>query len=370
MKKSLMVLGLAMALVFSFTAMASAKYASYDNISRYLSWQGAEVLYNAINDTNGATQTSPHGGYTQTSVKCAVCHSIHRASYAENHGKILDLKLSSGSAACSNCHAAWGASPVASALVEVGAGTSGPHIGTAGETCIAKGCHGSMHGNNPSKYATVLKYNLSNNTSNAAMVGNTIDEKLDTAIASGNTNAKIGVASTTPEMKAYATGYVCAPCHGNSVFSVAKNGVNAGQAMESDGDTLTGAMTGHISAGPYGYEPVCDECHDLVGVKTGTTAFPHANRGIDVYVGRINNHENFGHYRETILPAEHSSTIVSATSGEDTDFKQYGLWMTSTATITASAMTTAAPITGSSTNGFNLQDGACLKCHSGNYFPE
>jgi hypothetical protein len=52
-----------------------------------------------------AAHTSPHGGYTTTTNKCAVCHSTH---YAE--GSFMLLRANSREAACDYCHGSGGGS--------------------------------------------------------------------------------------------------------------------------------------------------------------------------------------------------------------------------------------------------------------------
>ncbi|MBK5211307.1 MAG: hypothetical protein JJE36_03190 [Coriobacteriia bacterium] len=393
MKKTLQVLALAAVLVFAFATVASAKYASYTDAFNYLPWTkvvipvtehgsdvavptdfGANVLYNAVNGTTGQTQSSPHGGYTQTSVKCAVCHSIHRAFSGDADGAALataglgtNYFLTNGGTTCVACHASWGASP-STALVEVGEGDSGPHIGVAGSSCTEKGCHGSMHGANPSDYATVRKYNLANPRSvTASGAPADIDSQLNAAIVAGNLNGEITQDALTPDMKAFVTGYVCSPCHNHSQFSVAtapgaeSTGAFGGAVAGSDDQMAI--RTGHPSAGGASYIPTCEGCHDLVGVATKTTAFPHANSGISVYsTGRYNFKGDDGTPFAT-NPA--FASVSNATPGAETE--QYGLWMTSNASgidTTGAINDNATPISGASTNGFNLQDGACLKCHS------
>jgi len=378
MKKTFQVLALTAVLVFAFATVASAKYASYDNKANYLSWTGANVLYNAINGTTGATQanTSPHGGYTQTSVKCAVCHSTHRAFSGNTDaagvttarttaGLGSNYFLTNGSTSCVACHASWGANP-SKVLVEVGTGATGPHIGTAGSTCTQRGCHGSMHGMHASKYAAVKKYNLTNEyASDPSHTGGiNIDTQLDNAIAAGNVNSEISLTSTSAGMKAFVTGYTCSPCHSNSQFAVATfdETSNVTAAVSFGGEVTSAATspttqvmrTGHPSAGGGAWVPNCEACHDLVGVATKTTAFPHANKGISVYANGRYNYEtaNYG--------GDGYSSVSNPTAGATTE--QYGLWMTSNASDAADSLAT--PIAGASTNGFNLQDGACIKCHS------
>lgn len=354
MKKSvLFVLVMAAVLVFAFTAVATAKYAGYTQNEPYLSWGGANYIYNSVNATDTG-QLSPHGGYTQTSVKCAVCHSTHRAFTTRTVdmgiGTSSDFKLLNGvGGSCAQCHAVWGASPSAK-LVEVGETYSGPHIGAAGSTCNSRGCHGSVHGTGvDTKYAVVSKYNL----------GQDVTTKMDAAIAAGNVNASIGVDKTGDAMKAFATGYVCSPCHGNSSFSIAAKGFANQISLAS-----TAMASGHPSAGEfYGHAPTCEKCHDMVGVATNSTAFPHANRGIDVYQGRFDIAAAWTGSLATQPLVQ--SGVLSTTNDNAT---RYTLWMTkSEFDDAAGAMPIAYgsdPIATGSGGGYSLQDGACIKCHS------
>lgn len=361
MKKTLLVLALAAVLVFAFAATASAKYASYNASEAYLSWGGANNIYKAINGTTDDQVGSPHGGYTQTSVKCVVCHSTHRAFSTQNAlgvaGVGTDTNLLNGTGgSCVACHAAWGSSPSA-AVVEVGETYSGPHIGAGGSTCTNRGCHGSVHGAGPAiDYAIVNKYNLTNNDVTAdvggvdTVVGNLLITQMDEAIAAGNVNASITTTSVDKAMKAFATGYVCYPCHTNSSFSIAANGY----ANEISLAGVNEFRTGHPSAKPGNYSPSCESCHDMIGVATNSTAFPHANRGIDVFEGR------FDHYNQVPV----TGATISTTNDNAT---RYGLWMTSAEyTADHSSYATATPIVYAGDTGYdyNLQDGVCIKCHN------
>lgn len=68
MKKALFVLALAVVLTVAFATAAYAEHAP----SNYSQW-------NTTYGTNAAIP-SPHAGYSTTTVKCSVCHSIHRSS--------------------------------------------------------------------------------------------------------------------------------------------------------------------------------------------------------------------------------------------------------------------------------------------------
>lgn len=360
MKKTLVVLALAAVLVFAFASVATAKYAGFDANEPYLSWKGAETIYQRIN-SNTATQTTPHGGYTQTSVKCVVCHSTHRAASsldvvgAPTAGVGADWSLLNGAGkSCTACHAAWGASP-SDALIEVAETplVGGPHFGLSTYTCTTRGCHGSVHGSGtPSKYAVAVKYNLTNGTNGL------LDTQMDAAIAAGNVHTgwagnQINTTDTGQAMKAFATGYTCFPCHGNSSFAVATRGY--ANVVSVDGTST--ARTGHPSTGHSGtpWVPTCEGCHDMIGFATKSTAFPHANRGIDVVKGRFDNYTQKPIITDVAIPTTEDVTT------------QYTLWMTS-ANYHDNA--NAQPIAGtgmadglSTGAGNSLQDGVCIKCH-------
>lgn len=357
--------------------LAGAKYASYSLVDSYLSWGSAQALYSALDSTT-VTQASPHGGYTKSTFKCVVCHSTHRAYSARSDlGAGSDYSLLEGTSSCANCHAAWG-SNITSKLVEIGITTGGPHMGPGGSGCETSACHGSVHGTGtPSKYAIVRRFNLTN----APLGTYNIDNQLDDAIAAGNyvkqdatqnpvqtSNTSsgipgnlIGTESLDQAMKAYATGYVCYPCHGNASRSVAS----------ADYATAIGASgrTGHLSTGSSSatWIPTCEGCHDVVGVATKTTAFPHANRGIEVYVGRFNH----------ITQLPEVSTSISA---GDTDSERYGLWMTAgdfgqntlaqplvgpiaNSNADFVSLDGLAPSIASQNTDAMLVDGVCTKCH-------
>lgn len=358
MKKIFVVLVLAAALVFAFGSVASAKYAGFDAGKAYLPWADANTIYNQLNGTTGG-QASPHGGYTQTSVKCVVCHSTHRAaSNRTSAGVGTDWSLLNGMAgSCVACHAAWGSSP-SSALIEVGQVQAGPHIGPRGNTCGVIGvCHGSVHGGGtPSKYAIAVKYNLTNASEEsmffppeANLFEQNLDAQMDAAIAAGNVNAEINTTNTGRAMKAFATGYVCFPCHTNSSFSVATRAFANEIRLAGENPF----RTGHPSAGPSTtpWVPTCESCHDVVGVATNSTAFPHSNRGIDVYTGRYD--------ANTDAPVV--GAVIPTTNGDAT---RYVLWMTSG---TYGNNASAKPIP-AATNllrpAYTLQDGVCIKCHN------
>ena len=149
MKRSLSILAMAVVVLLASGAPAVAKYAGFaynvdgDNHVGYISWAGAVALNPA--QAGG----SPHGGYTATTTKCAVCHSVHRAASDRTEAGVGDYwKLTPGAVACIACHTASGSNPTAR-LVEWPSVylDGGPHRGFQ---CLGA-CHGSVHGANLSE---------------------------------------------------------------------------------------------------------------------------------------------------------------------------------------------------------------------------
>ena len=131
---------LATCFIFAFSTVAMAKYAGYasqDTTSGYLLWDDAMLL-------NPAQGTSPHGGYRANTVKCAVCHSAHRAaSDRVSAGVGTDWKLTPGGDSCAACHTAAGANPTDKLVEWPSTYTDGgPHQSF---NCMGQ-CHSGIHG--------------------------------------------------------------------------------------------------------------------------------------------------------------------------------------------------------------------------------
>lgn len=103
MKKSLMIVALAMVLVFAFSGVAYAKITN-----GYVSWATASANLDG-------TLATPHSGYTVNTEKCAVCHSVHNAAVSGTQWTGTDpwtaraeetqmLLRSSVANACIYCH--------------------------------------------------------------------------------------------------------------------------------------------------------------------------------------------------------------------------------------------------------------------------
>lgn len=89
MKKSLLIAVLALTMLMAMTAIAYAEVATTGN---FQGWTSGGV--------NGVT---PHIGFATTSVKCAVCHSVHNADQvATTAGEVL--LRSSVANSCTYCH--------------------------------------------------------------------------------------------------------------------------------------------------------------------------------------------------------------------------------------------------------------------------
>ncbi len=313
MKRTLFVLALAAALVFAFSSVAMAKYAGYGynidgtNHVGYLSWSGALLL----NPAQATDPGGPHGGYTATTVKCAVCHSVHRAASPQAAAGVGSYwKLTPGGQSCVACHTATGANP--SALVvewpSVYAG-GGPHMSF---NCMGQ-CHAGVHGALASEYGSAAKFLLNPNVDPATTNGFGLDDGLADAISTGNlgggvtaANLDVWPAATENQqgVRAMVTGYLCAQagCHTASQFAVNVDGYAGARTLPADAidgpydEFYTGHNTGSAndSCASSGCHAVADDgndagdskcatCHDFKGVVTGSSAWPHANRGIDVY---------------------------------------------------------------------------------------
>jgi len=453
MKKIICTCALVLALVFSFTAVAGAKYAGYfrdgaaitgpagtpANVNAgkapgYLSWGSVtarSVIINGqainLNANSGAMgmmnaagvdaslMNSPHGGYTTGTTKCAVCHSVHRAYAGDGagdgvlHGQYRLAQRNS----CEQCHTTYGTG-AATKLVEWAATGAGPH----GSSNCTQYCHmGGIHGIGTSKYWGMNAYLLGNGTNarvtsySDVMIADEVENGPNrpftaanlnwflassgtTSVDSGSRPTGVGGTANITEFafsKSTATGYTCARggCHTNSALTVNRWGVS----LERDAGNPNGMATGHRTApapgdhtssncfpchpgtslvgfttatNPAGSGAAsrannalvdmgrnygCDQCHDMVGVATGTTAWPHANRAIDVY--------------------EWDATGTRTTKAQGSG----NLWMYSGSTI---AFNTGNPVyastvnkawkvidgaVGSDTRVGTINDGVCLKCH-------
>jgi len=217
-------------------------------------------------------------------------------------------------------------------------------------------------------------------------------------------------ASQMAAVKANAAGYTCARtgCHQNSMFSVNKWGFaaprdkNANATSATDLVSTTGhrtipgatpvanetgvntdtALCGPCHPGNYsgGYrqyggldatDPIvqstaygCDQCHDMVGVTTGTTAWPHGNSQLLAY-------EWPGNIRSPGVPESWSGYGYSPTPYESAA-DGTNLWMyrenvaqykPSVDGVLDGQVTIVKDMIGTSSDTGSVNDGVCLKCH-------
>jgi hypothetical protein len=411
MKRISIVVTLAVVIVFAFSGVAMAKYAGYgynvdgDGHPGYLSWDDALLI--------NPDQGSPHGGYTMTTVKCAVCHSAHRAASDRTEAGVGSYwKLTPGGQSCVACHTASGSNPSAK-LVEWPSAYAdgGPHNSF---NCMGQ-CHAGVHGAIASEYAVASRFLLNPYIRPTATAGVGMDDGLTNALAAGNVRPGVvdGVTLDSDytdlndmqqaSNRAMVTGYLCgqAGCHTASQFAVNTHGYAEGRTLPgnfSDGpydEFYTGHKTAnntlHCSnSGCHQFaqdrsDSTCSACHDFTGVVTGTSAWPHANRNISVY--------------EWIRPTgalEVTTTVPEANN----------LWMYTgdvtfrdadgnpTSTVMWDGQSGVGITHGPAVQGFapgrintrtvlqgnasfneaegkpgNIQDGVCLKCHGFKYWP-
>jgi hypothetical protein len=395
----------------------AAKDASTTSTSPgYLSWSGAQEMMDEEGVT-GAIASSAHGGYITTTTKCAVCHSAHRALSTNNVNK--HLAASESCVQCHTTWGTGGATKLIEWAENNGTAgsTGGPHA-SPGRGCAV--CHtGGIHGLAPSQYWGMNAFMLGAvaDTKIAAEVVDGLNYEEDYLDPNGSAGSgqvwfftgsskspdQGAVASGTgvatyAAAKATATGYNCGQigCHENSVFAMnawgltlqrdtgngvvgatghkatpgIKGSVDAGcgpcHPGNSSGGYRFGAAPGSYSGGAssaakgaidssraYG----CDQCHDLVGVATGTTAFPHGNRGISAYEWT-----DTGASKVTDLPTAggniwmYSASVAQAGAGVPNAGN----------TVYSKAFTLIQQAVSHGDEPATINDGVCVKCHVAN----
>ena len=347
MKKSLLVVVLALALMLAFAAPAFAKYAGYSSSKQYVPWAEATSL--ASLNPAATTQTfGPHSGYATTTIKCAVCHSVHRG------GNVI---LNSGANGCAYCHTSTtcGGGAVAGSTKSISWAGSGPH-----SSCSSSYCHAGAHGVGASTYAGPA----------SKLLVHAADSELN-YLATANGVATSTFATWNATTRALATGAVCGRggCHENSLFGVVTSG--ATKTLSTPAATVTGhrviaaatatwnttgAFAPATKTGTIAYAGVtyCNSCHDLADTScnAGKAAFPHSITG-----------------------------VVDTTSGADGSWRP-AVWLTAGAyagdpnraavgtynqyVITARNNTKGGVADAvSESAGSSILDGTCLKCHRG-----
>ncbi len=343
MKKTLLILALAFVMVLGLgVAPAFAKYAGYSATKQYVPWAEATSL--ASQNVDAALEAfGPHNGYATTTIKCAVCHSVHRGS----------TKLLNRGSACAYCHtnAYYGGGAVAPVLVSWNANASaGPHSSFCSGG--AESCHAGPHGVGASAYAGPSSKLLE-----------TDDVKL-VAFQTANGVPLSALDTWDGAGRVLGTAATCGRCHENSALGI----VTAGTALDIvPGPSGVTTATGHrviatasdagltgwnanqtdFPSGKTGlkiaYKPVdyCNSCHDLTDDNLGNKlAFPHGNTDVvsaaqDKIAGK--------------------RAAVWLTAGADADSQTYAVGPYNQYTATSTVTRDQA--------GSSILDGVCLKCH-------
>ncbi len=227
----------------------------------------------------------PHGNYTTTTIKCAVCHSVHGADAA---GTLLLNGTSVGNS-CNYCHFAGSTvTPVQVALSAEGVNNS-PH-----STCLGY-CHtNSPHGVGASEYLSIK----------AKLLEDAADTRIGGAIANSATTgftAAVMNGTVDHDGVALGTGMICSRngCHNNagSAFAIADSNkdiqLQDAAASIKSGHPVIGALSADWGATHDGvqnptavaYSSVaagCQSCHDYVdhdhqrpGVPAQPLRHPH-----------------------------------------------------------------------------------------------
>jgi hypothetical protein len=316
--------------------------------------------------TNGVVGNSPHGNFTTTTVKCVVCHAVHYAAPGGapvGSGQTADTLLRmKASDACGFCHGQTGTAvngtPVydgiyTASMASGGSANTGHAVGT---NCNE--CHASVHGvNEDNSVASLAGFLLKGQPNNGSTGSGTMIAAI-TAIdttatgqgfasgaALGGTPA-VYATTNTSVLREQAVGIFCAECHNGAYATVA-----AGAQTNVSGANGTVAYSGHRIAAAatstwnatgakvsssalngtlaVAWAPAtnCKSCHDATD-SFGNAAFPHSWGGTKMW-------------------------LMSATdAGATKTALPYG-------TAAGSGYNPLSP----ATNGPQLSDGVCLKCH-------
>ncbi len=356
MKKTALVMALAVVLVFGFASTAMAKNA----ISQRPGATSTANPQGTYNDWSGyfenipsnAPATSPHGNYATSTVKCAVCHSVHAASPA---GDTL-LKVDA-SDACAYCHVttALTGKVIYGGDVAIATGSGQDHH-TIGDNCDE--CHTGVHGvgaisNVDAFVGLLLKGTDGSRILNPATNVAALEATLGSSPA-GWTSAQLTDGSVAAGERMGAVGMFCVGCHsgsyqnaspsvagnfsngvylgtktGHRVMAVANADWNVGGVISS-----SAKQTGQVA---FANADTCIDCHDADN-GFGDYGFPHFTPGAARFL-------NSGSYlgAADVGPTGVSKSADPAVSLETT-------WSGSSDAEEAQ---------------FSLQDGVCLKCHRG-----
>ncbi|MEI8080973.1 MAG: hypothetical protein WCI74_03920 [Actinomycetes bacterium] len=380
MKKTLLVAALAAVLIFAFVGGAFAASGSsmpnartaVPNSSRgaatpsqlstayvYISWDTI-----ATNAANAGQGSSPHGGYSTTTEKCAVCHAVHIAapsgttitSNVTNNQAADTLLKTRAADACGYCHVGAPTtvmSPVYGGIYPIPSSMGHP-LGTP--NCTE--CHTNVHGAGADTAASFVGLILKADPEGTGITGivqtaGVIDSRNPWVAGGGVTGFTSGQYATNASSTArdQGVGIFCAECHQSSYAQVVAgaqanffNGVDNTNTLPQTGhrvmatatsswNSFTNIKSSAVSSATgrtvaWTDASNCASCHDSDN-GFGAQAFPHV----------------WG-----VVPG------VAITASAPTNGTLTKKWLLVSAYAGGTETTTGA-------NAGSLADGVCLKCH-------
>jgi|GEM_PF-3040750 len=255
-----------------------------------------------------------------------------------------------------------------------------------GATCMAAGCHTKSmfpviaKGSTNAGFTAGIENGSSNNASRADRIRPGL-----TGHSTPGTNDQNRNTDTT-----------CGPCHPGapvgpfrSVANAAGSNVASVRAMYlgSRGGAIDGTNGGGVSTDHGGLTDAnvsavwnsraygCDQCHDVIGTMTGSSAFPHGTQGINVYT-RIDaetlgtemlNGKNLWMYQANNMVSYAGAYGVTGANDTLIDGQiDINANLNTANYLTSLVDPSVSVITNAVSDGANygrIADGACLKCH-------
>jgi hypothetical protein len=285
----------------------------------YIDWS---TSMGGNNSGVSAGASSPHGAYTTTTMKCAVCHAVHYAAPGGapvGAGQTADtlLRMTAGNA-CAYCHVVAGQTVNGRSVydgviptVSGGSRDTGHRIGT---NCTE--CHTGPHGTNQdTSVPSIVGYMLkrSNVTASnpypdvlsrirainatAALEGFTGGASAANQTVTGFDEAAwTDPASNGAQYREVAVGLFCSQCHAGSyvqaeagamtAISGASNPVSGHRIRASAETTWTGKSSGSFNGkGQVAWAGAanCKSCHDSQD-SLGNPGFPHSWGGTKMWL--------------------------------------------------------------------------------------
>lgn len=370
MKKIVLIVALATVLVFAFASTAMAKNAVQQRVGdptvaepqgTYNNWSG--YLENV---TQNAPATSPHGNYATTTVKCAVCHSVHAAAPS---GDTL-LRVTAAEA-CAYCHVetALTGKVIYGGDIAIATGSGQDHH-TIGSNCDE--CHTGVHGvgsiSNVDAFVGLLlkEFDSTNAYGTRTLNPATNVAALPATVSAGWTVAQLTDSVVAAGERQGAIGMFCVGCHSGSYQNVTPSGAGNFYYGNYAGDGFMAATwqpgkTGHrVMATANANWNVGNSVSTSTKV-TGQVAFANADVCIDCHDAD----NGFGAYGFPHFTPGAARFLNTASYAGSLDETRAGV------SVSADPATVLEPNWAGGTTGdaavakFSLRDGVCLKCHRG-----